>query len=363
MKNPEVIDPFHITVTDTGFGTLTSLTAEAGIAAKESIGSDGNSLLTSYVYRQDGTYTLVYTVVAPDGGSVSYAEDDGILPTLFLCPQGQAHVSIVPYHPDKELEISIPVFQRDQVELPKAARPFVGNFIGATATAAIFHDTDWSDKKPDKLLAIGFADGRISNRHGGKLPLPASNKIVANADGIQLLAQHEQGWLHRQVDEQGRVVRERTVLSPAIYCLQILDLSFERTSYLLAQEDGKIVVVTIGADGSTGVVELMDFTDEFYNTWMPVDIGGGVRVTRFNDEFGNGWLTTRGDQLLEFFHGKDEAGYRNLLTGELIPMPQADLVISSVNKTGELAYAVVLYPMAEDDGKNNQLLILNRSVS
>lgn len=363
MKNLDVIQPFHTTMTDTGHGTLTSLTAEAGVSAKESICSDGNTLLTSYVYGKDGSYTLVYTVLAPDGGSVSYAEDDGILPTLFLSPQRQAHVSIVPYHPDKELEISIPVFHRDQVELPKAGRPFVGDFVGTTASAAIFHEMDWSDNKPDKMLAIEFADGRIRKKHNSKLPLPGNNSIAVSAEGIQLLAEHEQGWLHRQVDEQGKVLRERIVPSRRIYCQQILSLSFEQTSYLLAQENGKIIVVTIEADGSSAVVELADFADEFYNTWLPVDIGGGVRVTRFNDEFGNGWITTKGEQLLELFYSKGEQGYRNLLTGELIAMPQADLVLSSLNKTTELGYAAVFYPVTEDDAKNTRLLILNRSLN
>lgn len=362
MKNPDVIHPFQIKVTDTGSGTLTTLTAEAGVSAKQSICSDGNSLLTSYVYDANGSYKLVYTVVGPDGASVSYAEDDGILPTLFLGPQQQAHVSIVPYHPDKELEISIPVFHREQVELPKGGRPFVGDFIGTTATSAIFHEADWSEKKPDKLLAIEFAGGRIKKKHNSKLPLPSNNKIAVAANGIHLLAQHEQGWLHRQVDEQGKVLRERTVLSKPIYCLQILSLSFEDTSYLLAQEDGKIIVATIEPDNSSAVVELADFADEFYNTWLPVDIGSDTRVTRFNDEFGNGWLTTKGDQLLELFYSKDEAGYRNLLTGEMIAMPHADLVLSSVNKTGELGYAVVFYPSTEDDAQNNTLLVLNRTL-
>ena len=362
MKNLDVVHPFQVTLTDTGFGTLTTLVAEAGVSAKQSICSDGNSLLASYVYDANGSYKLVYTVVGPDGASVSYAEDDGILPTLFLGPQRQAYVSIVPYHPDKELEISIPVFHREQVELPKAGRPFVGDFIGATATAAIFHEADWSDKKPDKLLAIEFADGRIKKKHNSKLPLPGNNRIAVGANGIHLLAQHEQGWLHRQVDEQGNVMRERIVLSKPIYCLQILSLSFEQTSYLLAQQDGKIIVVTIGPDGSSAVVELADFADEFYNTWLPVDIGGGTLVTRFNDEFGNGWLTTREDRLLELFYSKGETGYKNLLTGDVIAMPQADLVLSSVNKTGEQGYALVFYPSSQDDAQNKTLLVLNRTL-
>jgi len=362
MNNLSPVQPFQASVTATSHGVLTTLTVDTSLSAKESIVSDEKSLLTNYVYRKDGTYQLVYTVVDRDGQAEHFAEDDGILPTLFLSPRQQAWVSIVPYHPDKELEISIPVFQREQVEAPKGNRPFVGDFIGCTQTAAIFHDADWSDTKPDKMLVMRFENGLLKKKSNLKLALPGNNKVVVNCAGIALLAHVGDDWLHREIDEQGNELRRRSIAAKGMYGLQILALSFDGDSYLLAQHAGSIVIVKIDMAGNSEIITLIAFEDEFFNTWRPEAIGDDTFVTRFNCEFGNGWLTTRKDQLLELYYSKDERGYRNLLNGEVLPLPHDNLVISSLNRTARQAYAVVLYPMAGDDDQVRQLLILNRAL-
>ena len=363
MNNLSPVQPFQASVTATSHGVLTTLTVDTSLSAKESIVSDEKSLLTNYVYRKDGTYQLVYTVVDRDGQAEHFAEDDGILPTLFLSPRQQAWVSIVPYHPDKELEISIPVFQREQVEAPKGNRPFVGDFIGCTQTAAIFHDADWSDTKPDKMLVMRFENGLLKKKSNLKLALPGNNKVVVNCAGIALLAHVGDDWLHREIDEQGNELRRRSIAAKGLYGLQILALSFDGDSYLLAQHAGSIVIVKIDMAGNSEIITLIAFEDEFFNTWRPEAIGDDTFVTRFNCEFGNGWLTTRKDQLLELYYSKDERGYRNLLNGEVLPLPHDNLVISSLNRTAQQAYAVVLYPMAGDDDSPRQLLILNRTLA
>lgn len=363
MKNLSPVQPFQASVTATGHGVLTTLTVDTSLSAKESIASDEKSLLTNYVYREDGTYQLVYTVVGRDGQAEHFAEDDGILPTLFLSPSQQAWVSIVPYHPDKELEISIPVFRREQVEPPKGKRPFVGDFIGCTETAAIFHDADWSDTKPDKMLVMQFENGLLKKKSNLKLALPGNNKVVVNRASIDLLAHVDDHWLHREIDEQGNELRRRIIAARGMYGLQILALSFDGDSYLLAQHAGQLVIVKIDMAGNSEIINLIAFEDEFFNTWRPEAIGDDTFVTRFNCEFGNGWLTTRKDQLLELYYSKDERGYRNLLNGELLQLPHDNLVISSLNRTARHAYAVVLYPMAGDDDSTRQLLVLNRTLA
>lgn len=360
MNNLSPVQPFQASVTPTGHGVLTTLTVDTSLSAKESIASGEKSLLTNYVYREDGTYQLVYTLVDRDGQTEHFAEDDGILPTLFLSPQQHAWVSIVPYHPDKELEISIPVFRRELVEPPKGNRPFVGDFIGCTQTASIFHDADWSDTKPDKMLVMQFEHGLLKKKSNLKLALPGNNKVAITDSTIQLLAHVDDDWLHREIDEQGNELRRRTLAACGIYCLQLLELSFDADSYLLAQHEGSIVSVKIDMAGQSEITNLIAFEDEFFNTWRPVAIGGDMLVTRFNCEFGNGWLTTRKGQLIELYYSKGENGYRNLLNGEVLELPRDNLVISSLNRTADGAYAVVMYPMAGDDQNVRQLLILNR---
>ncbi|MCC7705650.1 hypothetical protein IGS59_25745 [Janthinobacterium sp. GW460P] len=360
MKNLDKVAPYASSVAQGDWGTVTTLLAETAISAKDSISFAEKTLLANYVYEKNGTYKLIYTTVAMDGSSESYVEDDGILPTLFLSPDQKNYVSVIPYHPDKELEISIPVFHREDVELPKGNRPFTGNFIGTTDSHSIFHDVDFNDKKPDKILAIEFINGTLKKKHNVKIPLPANNRIAICSKAIHLLANDGSILLHREIDEKGDVVRYREIDANDIHVWQILSACFDSDSYLLAQEQDKIIVKKIGADGASDIIELADFADPLFNTWQPVNIADGTVVTRFNTEFGNGWLTTKNDELLEIFYSKGVQGYRNLLTNEVLQIPHDNLIISSINKTMEHAYAVVLYPMADDTADNAELIVLNR---
>lgn len=363
MKNIDTINAFKTTIQETDFGVITRLVADVEVSAKDSILFGAKTLMTNYVYNENGTYNLIYTIINTDGVTESFAEDDGILPTLFLSPKGDNYVSIVPYDPDKELEISIPVFNRENTALPKGNRPFKGDFIGVSAQFSIFYDVDiWSDTKPDKILAVEFKDDAIKKKHNIKVPLPRNNKIFIENNEIHLLAKDGDRWLHRQIDEKGNVIRQRRIETKQRYFREILSLSFDRNSYLLTQTKGKIIVEVIDQNGAGNTVELMDITDPFFNTWQPVKVSENTFVTKFNGEFGNGWFTTRNDQLLEIFYSKGEKGYKNLLTNEVLQMDHENLVISGLNKTDDNSYAVVFYPMVDRTTKNKTLLILNRKV-
>jgi hypothetical protein len=360
MKNLDKVTPYTSSVTQGDWGTMTTMLAETAVSAKDSMPFAEKTLLANYVYDRNGTYKLIYTTVGMDGSIENHVEDDGILPTLFLSPDQESYVSLIPYHPDKELEISIPVFHREDVELPKGNRPFTGNFIGTTDSHSIFHDVDFDDKKPDKILAIEFINGKLKKKHNAKIPLPANNRMAICNKAIHLLANDGSILLHREIDEKGNVVRCRKIDANDIHVLQILSASFDKVSYLLAQDKDKIIIEKIAASGAIDIVELVDFADPLFNTWQPVKIADDTFVTRFNSEFGNGWLTTKNDELLEIFYSKGEQGYRNLLTNEVLSIQRANLIISSINKTADHAYAVVLYPMADDAAHNAELIVLNR---
>jgi len=162
MKNLEKINPFKAVIAKTGFGTMTALVTEFGVSEHGSINFKDKTLLANDIYAENETYCLVYTLMDKEGKHESFVEEDGILPTLFSSPENEAYVSVVPYHPDKELEISIPIFNRENTDLPKGNKPFVGDFVGTTKQFSIFYDVDiWSDTKPDKLLAVEFKNGAI----------------------------------------------------------------------------------------------------------------------------------------------------------------------------------------------------------
>lgn len=365
MKNIDRTNPYKTTIKKSELGTITNLTAEIGVSASiENISFGEKTLIANNVYHENETYNLVYTVIDTDGNVESFVEDDGILPTLFLSPNQENYVSVSPYNPDKDLEISIPVFNRENTDLPKGNKQFVGDFIGVANQFSIFYDVDiWSETKPDKMLAIEFKNNAIKKKHNIKVPLPRNNKVFIANNEIHLLTVNGNIWLHRQIDELGNVKQERKIEPTQENFWQILSLSFTETSYILCEENGKITIEVILPDNKCKTIEIADIGDEFFNTWQPEKIAENTFVTQFNSEFGNGWFTTKNDQILEIFYSKGEKGYKNLLTNEVLQMDDENLIISGINKTKENSYAVVFYPMTDRKVKNKELIILNRQIT
>lgn len=363
MENINKTSPFKSVIKKTVSGILTILDTDIEISTKDSISLKDKSILANYIYKDDHSYNLVYTIIDIDGNDESYVENDGILPTLFLSPKQENYVSIITYHPNKEVEISIPIFNREGIEIPKGNRSFTGKFIGVSNQFSIFHDVDiFSDSKPDKLLAIEFKENSIKKKHTIKIPLPKNNRIFISANEIHLLAIENSVWLHRQIDEKGNVLKERKLKANSKRFNQILNLSFNESSYILYQEKGKLYVEEISSDEICIQKQLLNFKDTFYNTWQPEKIGEGTFVIRFNTEYGNGWFTLKKDNLLEFFYSKDVKGYKNILTNEILEIETNKLAISSLNKTKENSYLVVFYPLVERGIRNNRLITLNREI-
>lgn len=361
MKNIDRSTPFKTTIEKNDLGIITTLLTEIGVSTQGSITSGGKTLLTNYIYKDEWHSKLHYTVIGTDGSEESFMEDDGFLPTLFTSPDHDTYVSIQT-HRHKELEISIPLLDRENIEEPKPNRPFVGNFIGISNRFSIFYDVDpFSKDKPDKLLAIEFKDGTIKKKHNVKMPLPRRNNIFISGNEIHLLCRDNDVWLHRQIDEKGNVLRQRNLGRGHIFYREIISLSFDTDSYLLAQENDKIIIEHIDVEGNSSIKELIDFPYPFFNTWIPVKIADSTYVTRFNSEFGNGWLTIKNDELLEIFYNKDVKGYKNLLTNEILELEEG-LILSGLNATSENAYAVVFYPRTERSVKNKKLYVLNRKI-
>jgi len=363
MKNIEAFDQIDSRVERTDFGTITTLTTAIGFSAKDSINFGEKTISANYV-DSETSYNVVYSVVDSDGNvEGSYVEEDGISPTLFKSPDREIYVSMIPYHPDKEPEISIPLFNREHVEMPKPNRPFTGDFIGTVNQSAIFHDVDiWSDKKPDKLLNIEYKNGRIKKKHTIKLDFPKNNHLCIHDNEIHLLGREDDVFVHRRIDEMGNVIQERRVNRGVFFCRQAITLGFDKPSSLLAGEDGKFLLLKIDADGRLQEKELFDIQDEIFNAWPPTEIAKDTYVIRFTTEFGNGWFSICEDNLLELYYGKDVQGYKNLLTGDVIELGRDDLILSSLNKTKDNSYAVIFYPRVERGENYKELLLLNKTL-
>ncbi|WP_212002638.1 hypothetical protein [Chitinophaga sp. HK235] len=364
MKNIETVSPFDIETSKTASGTITVLTAAIGLSHHGNLSLDGQSLIGTYV-DNNRSYDLVYTLIDADGQVInSYKEDDGILPQFFTSPAGKGYVSVIPYDPDKELEISIPLFDREHLEKPKGNKPFMGDLKGVVNNAVVFFDMDsLSDKKPDKMLVLEFKEEVLKKKNNVKIPLPAKNKMHIINHGIHLLARDNGQWVHRQVDEKGNEIKTRTISTSQAWFREILQLSFSGSSYLLTNTGSQLEILTLDTDGNVTKELLYDLGDELYNTWRPAQVGDNTCVVRFNTGEGNGWLVLRNGQLLELFYSKGQQGYKNLLTGEIIEMPVDNLILSGLNKTRENAYAVMFYPRTDKSEKNKRLIILNRELS
>ncbi len=366
MKNIDRINPFKVSHKKTSFGTLTSLQAEFGVSTKDGISFDDKILLANNIYNEDELYDVVYTIVEQDGNIESFIEDEGNLPKFFLSPKTNIFVSVHPYDPDnpeRDFEISIPVFEREETDLPKGNRPFVGDFIGIYKHFSVLHDdwsNSWDDNKPDKLQFIEFKNEKIKKKHNKKIPLPKNNKVYISNDKVHLLAYTKTGWLHRTIDEKGTIIKERLINVGTDSFWQILKLSFDTNSYILCQKEDKVIIKEISPTDKIRDIHLIDFQDIFYGVWEPIEISENTFVMKFTTEFGNGWFTIKNNELLEFFYGKDLKGYKNLLNNEVLEMDFEDLIISSIHNTTLNSYAIVFYHMTDRGDKNKELLILNR---
>ncbi|MBV8251935.1 MAG: hypothetical protein JO154_04940 [Chitinophaga sp.] len=363
MENVLPVQPFQIEITRTKTATITQLQSTGEVTHHGNVCINGETICATYVY-QFSPYKLTYIRTHPDGTVDGvWQEPDGILPTLFYNPEGNPFVSIIPYHPDKEMEISVPLFHREEVPLPKGNRPFTGHFIGTVPEAAIFYDKDaFTPNKPDKMMAVTFRNNQVYKKTNIKIPAPAQNKVFIHAGQMHLLAREGKTWLHRQIDAKGNISFSRSIAAENNYVREILFLSPTQTSYLLTNSKGMLEIITLTPDGQHSRNQVFDLQDDLYNTWTPVAINADTYVTRFNTGAGNGWIITREDKLLEIYYSKGNQGYKNLITGELIPLPYGDTILSGLNKTTAYGYAVICYPRVGKTEKNNTLLVINRTL-
>lgn len=364
MKNINQITVFDSFTENIDFIEITTLITAHGISTHGSICCNGKTLLANYVYKKCGTYELIYTILDPAGYSKSFIEEDGTLPTLFLSPKLDNYVSIVPYDPDKELEISIPLFNRENTKLPKGNRPFSGNFIGVSNQFSIFYDVEtYDDKKPDKFLAMEFKNEALKKKHNIKVPLPNKNKIFIKNNEIHLLSNNGFTWLHRQIDEKGCEVKRRELHASGDFVREIISLSFTEESYVLCSDGGKIVVEKISKYNVCKSNEVLDIKDDIFNMWQPIKISDHTFVTRFNTEYGNGWLVTKNDSILELYYSKDTNGYKELVSGKVLVIKGKKLIISSINKAQENAYSVVLYPRMGRGISNKEIIVIHKNLN
>jgi hypothetical protein len=364
MEELKVFDKLEVKTINVECGVITILMASTGISCRGNIGWDNKTVLTNYVYKKDETYDLVYSIIDIDGKiQRNYLENNGILPTLFKSPDNELYVSIVVYDPDKELEMSVPVLNRKSFEIPKPNRPFSGKYFGNINQSCIFYDIDiFSDKKQDKLLNIEFKNGIIKKKHNIKIDFPKDNKIYIRNNEIHLLGKDKNLYIHRQIDEFGKEIKQRKINLGTLWCREVFELKFDNISSMLCNDNGKIMLLEVDENGKINVKNLIDIGDQIYNTWKPIEIGNNSYVIQYNTGFGNGWFTIKEKELVEVYYGKGGKGYKNLLTNKIIDMGNNDLILYGINETEINKYAIVFYGNAKNLKNNKEIIILNKNI-
>ena len=366
MKNLSGYTGFKTEINKTNDGIITTISSKNGISKRSNnIEWNNKTVFANYVYNNDETYNVVYSIIDFEGNvQENYLENNGILPTLFKTPDNELYVSITIYHPDKELEISVPLINREVIKEPKQNKQFAGKYTGNIHQSVIFYDIDiFSDKKQDKMLNIEFKNGTIYKKHNIKIEFPKNNKIYIHNNEIHLFGKiGNYTYLHRQIDEFGKELKQREIKTDGYWPRELLTLAFEENSCFISDKNGKITFVEIDKAGNCTTVDLIDIHDEIYNAFQPISIGNGIFVINYNTEFGNGWFTIKDNTIVEFYYDKGKSGYKNILTNETISIGSNDLIIEGINKTIENGYAVLFSNNTKGKEKNKEIIILNKII-
>lgn len=349
----------------TPFGLISTIEVPFALSAKGSCWTKDGVLLANYIYTDEGDfspYKLVYAIVDAEGNVKEQEEDKGILPSLFLSPKGENYVSVVTLD-EEENTISLPIFN-PSADAFKGTKSFNGRFVGCTDNSSIFYDVDiWDEKKPDVMFVLKFEGDKIVKEQKVTIPLPKGNKVSVYNGKINLITEIEDGWLHREIDEQGNEVKRRVLEFDFPFVHEALSLSFDKNSYLLCEENGEIGIVEIDKDGNSMYGDLHNIGDEFFGTWHPVALDYTTNAVQFTTEFGNGWLVIKNDELVELFYNKNKKGYTNLLTKEILSIDNNDLVLSSLSKVGDDdILGIVFYPRKQRKEKYNKLFVLQHKI-
>ncbi|SFF19816.1 hypothetical protein SAMN04487969_11796 [Paenibacillus algorifonticola] len=346
-------------------GQVVILKNKGGISPKGAIAAPkGGTVIAAYAYHDDqsGLYDVVYIHLDGSGSLIdTQHEQEGVLPELFHSPDGAVWVSLGTTS-GKELDIALPLYGRSEHAAPKGTRPFPGKYAASFGTLAWFHDEDWfSEKKPDRLLRLEFADGSIQSNKVIKLPMPKNNKISLDPEGrLGLLAvlYQEEELLHRTLDGQGGVIEERRLSGFEADMLQVLELGSERDMRVIFTMENKLSLGIIAPDGRRETHALYELQSPFYSMWEPMRLADGTDIIRFTFEEGNGWAIVQNKGLRAIFTHSGERGYTNRLTGELLPIPSSKpLVLNDICRVSDQAYRVIVYPMMKGAAEARQLFI------
>lgn len=333
-----------------------------GFSYKQSIATGDHLLLVFYAYKKNGTYDVIYAEMSTEGNITKvFQEQEGILPTLFYAPGGAVWAVLSPHHPDKELEIFLPVYGRSGVTPLKPGKPFPGDFAGVIHDKVICWNEDvFSDKKPDKVQLLHFEQGAVKKKSDFKVEMPKGNKPFVAHEKIHLFSWEDEGLLFRVMDIDGRILSKRSI---AFYPehFQVLSVAPDGAVSLFYTDAGGVLgICDVSADGAVAATPLLTTGLDIFSTWRAVWLDSDTFLITFTHEDGNGWAVIRGKAVAECFVQDKEAGiYKDTVSGKIVYLHDQPLVLWDAVKQAEGRYMLSFYPaMDDDDGK--EIILLQR---
>lgn len=330
----------------------------------DQINYGGNTLTGFKLYDKNDVGDYFYVVISPEGKVVQQhkeKEEITMSPEFFHGPNGEIWVKLEPYHPDKDLEIQTPLFNRENFEPLKPSRPVPAKYIGIINNYALFYDVDlWSETKPDKLIAFEFKDGKIKKKYTTKIS-PRDNHTFVINNQLHLVGNDGDDRLHRVVNEKGNEIRSRRFPTKGRWIRQIVSMDFEKDSWMITNNnENQIILIKVTPEGDVSEKLLWNLDAELSHIWAPIRIAGNTYAMTFNSDKGNGWFTVRNGDLLEFWSEGEKGIYKNLINPEeSISLPYDSLIIDHLTHTTEGGYAIAFSPYP----KGEEMIVFNRNIS
>lgn len=328
--------PFHFQIKELENGNITEIRLENKFSYLTQINLRANSYLAFNIYNKS-SYTVGYIEINILGEIVAiWEEKEGILPSFFHSPDHETWVSVMPYHPDKDQNINIPIYNRENIEYPKPKSPIVGDFIGIIDNSVIIYCNNYY--KPIKFHKIDFLNGKIKSQKSIKLDKilqkSYSKGFINSQNEFHAIALDEFNLYHYQFDLKGILLRERALKNIAFGNNAIIELSFENKSLIIhGTIDGKIASCEILPNGEMLSDVIYDLKHQIYSMNPAIFLYENTYLISFVYEKGNGWLIMKDRELIEIFISESSSKYRNLLDNNILEIEDNEARLFGVNKT------------------------------
>jgi len=347
------------------FGNLCSIQGPKMTVQYDAIKDHENAILFVIHIYTEGSYIVSYIEVDKDGEIVEvWGETEGVLPRLFYAPDKSIWTCLTYLKTPKDSEISIPLHGRERVQKLKTTREFSGKYLGTTQELSLLYNDD-TGKGMDRLCKLIFdKDGRYKQRKIVKIPAPERNQAYLDSKGQLHLLKAESGTkrLHRLLDLDGNVLKERTISTEA-YFIAILHLDFEGPSSYVCTGDNKLYHERVATDGTVVRKFLIEIEaiKEYFSWVEPATWMGSERTLfKFNSDAGPGWFIMEGDSLLECFISDDDIqGFCDLVSGKTIELGYEHIVVAAIEAFDKDSYSILFHQSSRD---YNRMEILTRTV-